>query len=308
MDRNIIRYKSYCIVLVLLLVGVSNAGAPTAVITDSQGEPISVKYALVNEWVHFYGDESFDNDPQPENDQYVEAWGWTWSRYDEPTDFDGPQTCHFSCYWGTPGTRYIWLAVRDDEGVWSNYVSCIVHIINLQITSPTGWDRDVAFNNDIPTGICEFTATGTTGMSSLDDYLSWELTEIDGSTLTITADPQQGPKVSTFKYTGLPSENLEFGPKTLTLRLNHPDIYREVTTTIKVFYDPDAKNHPVLQDQGEQAVYAGTPNWFYYWRKGGVVENMGLFEYVEAEQDGGTYYLTTDRLIVEFSHFSRVLF
>jgi len=51
----------------------------------------------------------------------------------------------------------------------------------------------------------------------------------------------------------------------------------EVTQTVRVFYDPNAANHPVLQ--GEQDIYANTPNWFYYWRKGGVVSDLETYDF-----------------------------
>ena len=50
--------------------------------------------------------------------------------------------------------------------------------------------------------------------------------------------------------------------------------------------------------QGEQDIYANTPNWFYYWRKGGVIEGIGQFRYEDDPLWCGHYYFEDDRLVL----------
>jgi hypothetical protein len=141
-------------------------------------------------------------------------------------------------------------------------------VLNVQITEPDGdpnYDNEFAFDSNTP-GVCDVNATGTTGISSLNADLEWTLEDISDPCTTLTAvpDPCVGPSV-TFTYTGLPSSNSQFGEKTLTLE-HGPSGFQD-TRTIEIFFVPDANNHP-----GEGA--GTSPNWFYYWKEGGVVSDL----------------------------------
>jgi len=94
----------------------------------------------------------------------------------------------------------------------------------------------------------------------------------------------------------LPASNDEFGPKTLRLKLaNHPNLPQlEVTQTVRVFFNKWGFNH---------AFADATPNWFYYWKEGGVVAELKgpyhEFEYNASLQDwAGWYDASGDRLYV----------
>jgi len=165
-------------------------------------------------------------------------------------------------------------------------------VVKVEITEPDenpATDNNFAFNSESP-GACPVTATGTTGVSSLNADLEWTLTAISGSTQTSNPDPAKGPNI-TFTYTTLPSSNSEFGEKTLTMM--HPNLPADCnqdTQTVEIFFHRDAYNHT-----GEGS--GSTRNWYYYWKEGSVVSDMSSFGY--QDQGGyGAYYPVTGQLYV----------
>lgn len=139
--------------------------------------------------------------------------------------------------------------------------------LRIQILEPN--DQPVTDNNftfdtaSFPNGKAVIPVVGTSGVSSEDPGLQWELTPIEavnqgvGSTLASTPSPPRGASVS-FRYNGLPSLNDQFGNKTLTL--SHPQGDSPRTQTIKLFFSSSATNHP-------GAGTGVTPNWFFYWKQ-----------------------------------------
>ena len=150
-------------------------------------------------------------------------------------------------------------------------------------------DNNFAFNSASP-GVCNVTATGTTGVPSLDDDLEWALTAISGSTQTSNPDPPKGPTIA-FTYTTLPSSNSEFGEKTLTLtRPGLPILCNTDTQVVEIFFHRDAYNHTGTGS-------GTTRNWYYYWKEGSVVSDLSSFGY--QDQGGwGAYYPATGQLYV----------
>ena len=64
---------------------------------------------------------------------------------------------------------------------------------------------------------------------------------------------------ATVAFTGLPDRNDAFGKKKVILLLNGRKLEE---SDYEVFFPKNATNHPGGQ--------AGSPNWFYYWKEGGV--------------------------------------
>jgi len=166
-----------------------------------------------------------------------------------------------------------------------------VWVFQIVITSPTGTDRDVAFDDSSAPGICTIGATATTGMTSLDAQLEWTLESVDDPYTTTSPAVDYGAS-ATFTYSGLPSSNDDFGPKTLTVMLRDTPggtIIAQTTGTVRVFFDPTATNHPLILPD-EPTDYTDTPNWFYYWRKGSVVEDLDQFSFDGDNEELDGYY------------------
>ena len=76
--------------------------------------------------------------------------------------------------------------------------------------------------------------------------------EADGDYLTATV-----------KFEGLPKNNSDFGWKNVRLVYGTKDL---ASTKFGIFFDKDAKNHPECKVTDCE----DCPNWFYYWKEGGV--------------------------------------
>ncbi len=103
----------------------------------------------------------------------------------------------------------------------------------------------------------------------------WDMSDIDGSTKAVRslgtncshmqgleAKPVKGPCV-TFFFSKLPSDNAQFGKKTITADAAD-------ARHVKVFYKKLEKDNPEGKD----------PNWFYYWKQG-AVPRLNEFKYSE---------------------------
>lgn len=100
--------------------------------------------ALVGESVHFYSDQSVDTD---EGGASITVHGWLWARPSDPDTYSGQFTTHLTCTWNTPGTYIITLTVKDDEGVWSNYVNCTVYVSDI-LSVDTNRDGSITSADD----------------------------------------------------------------------------------------------------------------------------------------------------------------
>jgi len=152
-------------------------------------------------------------------------------------------------------------------------------------------DDDFVFNASThPNGSCDIACQGTVYDAALDENLEWSLSQMAGSTLSSEPDPAEGGTV-TFTYTTLPTNNSEFGDKTLKLTCPDPNITD--TQEIQIFFARDAYNHPppyTAQDR----------NWFYYWKAAGVVADLagGPFHYYDTNDYFGFYEPGPDLLWV----------
>ncbi len=141
-NKNFTRRGAVSTLLIVWLGGVCYAAAPYAVITDSEGNGLVTVEALVGETVHLYGHTSHDPDGGD-----IQEYGWTWSRYHEPTESSGAQSDHLTCMWKTPGTYDIYLAVKDDESEWSSYDMCTVYVADL-LSVDTNRDGSITSADD----------------------------------------------------------------------------------------------------------------------------------------------------------------
>jgi hypothetical protein len=103
----------------------------------------------------------------------------------------------------------------------------------LSITAPVlaNYGNRFKFDDAVP-GVCEIHAKGTTGDASLDAGLTWSISAMNGSTVTIV--PDTGTDV-TIKYTTLPPNITDFGFKTITL--SHPSMPGATTTAqVEIYF------------------------------------------------------------------------
>ena len=164
----------------------------------------------------------------------------------------------------------------------SRSVTAVFRLTELRILDPATTpvtDNHFSFDTSEP-GKCNVRVEGT---GSCD--LSWELEGIAGSILTSAPDPPQGHGVF-FTYTNLPSENSEFGDKTLTL---HSSVGSRTTTRIvQIFFSGNdwATNHPDA-DCSCDAYHNPTPDWYFYWKQ--TSANYGVHCYSDAKNTGVTW-------------------
>jgi len=196
------------------------------------------------------------------------------------------------------GTADLWLLFTPEQPPWYpggelNHDPVKFTVVRVKIIEPDEnpvTDNNFAFNSASP-GVCNVTATGTTGVPSLDDDLEWALTAISGSTQTSDPEPPKGPTIA-FTYTTLPSSNSEFGEKTLTLtRPGLPILCNTDTQVVEIFFHRDAYNHTGTGS-------GTTRNWYYYWKTGGVVSDLTEFEYDDTDDYYGWYDPVTGQLAV----------
>lgn len=138
----------------------------------------------------------------------------------------------------------------------------------ITITAPANGAK-LTFATVMP-GTLLISATAQTYPAYLRDGLVWSLTPITGSTLTYQPPTRKGRQM-VFNYSGLPSDNNQFGRKYLKASL--PKYSAAESIMVKVYYPKYAANHP--------GGITGTPNWYYYW--GQTPANL------EPDEYGGTY-------------------
>jgi hypothetical protein len=178
-----------------------------------------------------------------------------------------------TCIYTTVGPKTATLTITDNLDR-TDTDTCVVSIVKIEITDPNYNPTDkkhFTFNSASP-GVCAVTATGTSGVAGENYKLNWTLTAISDSTQTSSPSPAKGANI-TFTYTTLPSTN-DFGNKILTL--THPEMtfFSSDSEIIRIFFGRDNKNHA--------GTGSGiTRNWYYYWKEGGVVGDLAIFEYTD---------------------------
>ncbi|HEV8618394.1 MAG TPA: hypothetical protein VGQ70_02770 [Candidatus Udaeobacter sp.] len=108
--------------------------------------------------------------------------------------------------------------------------------------------------------------TPASSMNYFHDRVSFTIDPIPGSTLQWDPSNPNGKAsvsggflVATATFNGLPAKNDDFGLKTVQLLLDGKLCEK---TLVEIFFQKTATNHP--------GGVAGDPNWFYYWKEGGV--------------------------------------
>jgi hypothetical protein len=86
--------------------------------------------------------------------------------------------------------------------------------------------------------------------------IAWDLEKMGApAKLTMSPDPARGQAV-TFKYTGLPSKNSDFGPKKISAEVTRGGCTCQQHERVRTFFVIDGGNNPSP---------TAVPNWFYYW-------------------------------------------
>jgi len=171
---------------------------------------------------------------------------------------------------------------------------------------PDGRQWHYYFNDASPgvcTVLCRIKTTPDTQAtrSFLTDKITLTIDGIQGSTQTWVDDATYNGDTAVYtsdewqakaKYTTLPADNDEFGPKTVSYSVTGTDI--QVQGTFRVFFTRDAKNSPGSQ--------SGThPNWIYYWSQTDAAKDDTGQQYpfyyggVRQGMAGASYYSTTER-------------
>ena len=107
--------------------------------------------------------------------------------------------------------------------------------------------------------------------------MSWSIDAISGSTFSWAAPGNTGPVVVAH-FTGLPSHNSDFGRKSITVTVTHPQWSRSKSADFEVFFPKGETNHPAPTASWQKSNF---PNWLYYWGQlrpptGDSVEYKGI--------------------------------
>ncbi len=127
----------------------------------------------------------------------------------------------------------------------------------VRIMEPVEGDQ-FSFDDSHPTGelvlsvLAKYAGDNTSVEFSTDSLGDSEIRIVPAS------NPPKGTARATIIIRGLPPSNGDFGTFTIRAKGN---VAGTDSVRVKLFYDPAARNHP---GHGNP-LYAGTPNWFYYW-------------------------------------------
>jgi len=127
----------------------------------------------------------------------------------------------------------------------------------VRIVDPAEGDQ-FAFDDSYPTGelvlsvLAKYAGDNTSVEFSTDALGDSEIRIVPAS------NAPKGTARATIIIRGLPPANGDFGSFTIRAKGN---VAGTDSVRVELFYDPAARNHP---GHGNP-VYAGTPNWFYYW-------------------------------------------
>lgn len=175
-----------------------------------------------------------------------------------------PDTRPISVYmnWWGSNSDLMYLPAGEEthyvKAVFSPYPPMII----TPVSTPTA--TQFTYSN----GLCLVNAQAA--IESCFDYI-WSLTPIAGSLLTSIPNPPNQATVE-FTYTGLPSNNDDFGKKELKITdtTNGLSDIRE----IRIFFAEEGTDHPPVTNAEGPDFYQEwpwpnppAPNWFYYWRQ-----------------------------------------
>ena len=145
--------------------------------------------------------------------------------------------------------------------------------LDIDIVAPP-YDRFV-FDDEYP-GVLEMKFRAKVSPSEYEGDVIWEVPKIEGSNMTMDPPSGKGPTLKV-RYEGLPSENSQFGLKTVKALVNVGGCMADDSKEVKIFYDRDAKNNP----GGDY------PNWFYYWKQTPAARPRG--QHINVQYGGNTF-------------------
>jgi hypothetical protein len=150
--------------------------------------------------------------------------------------------------------------------------------LTLDIVFPV--NQQFSFGDGSP-GVLELDFEAKVTPAQYEQDVQWIVPEIKGSTLTVDPPNAKGSHIKV-TYTGLPTDNNEFGAKTVEARVSLGGCQTQDLKFIKVFYLRDAMNNP----EGKY------PNWFYYYKQTPAAKPRG--QLVNIEYGSNTFGLCTD--------------
>jgi hypothetical protein len=166
--------------------------------------------------------------------------------------------------------------------------------VRLTVTSPRQNQRfcyDQSFF-----GVLTLKLSARANPSRYDSQIKWTIPDIPGARKAVVPKNATGPQV-TVHYVGMPKNNSDFGPKTITASVEADGCPATETRTVRFFFPLLAKNNPGRR----------YPNWFYYWKQtpaarpygqhvrieyGGTNFNMCRYASVPAQYTPGHAYKT----------------
>jgi hypothetical protein len=165
--------------------------------------------------------------------------------------------------WGDPGAKSNWYEK------W--VVMRVCQKADVHLVEPRGTTKQYTFNGAQP-GVLDvvFKAAATPGnaniLQKMKDRVQFKIDGIGNSKMEWDAANPGGKAIvengfltAKLKFIGLPAKNDDLGKKTVELLV---DGYPVETASVKVFFAKLATNHPGGTSED--------PNWFYYWKEGGV--------------------------------------
>ncbi|HBA83327.1 MAG TPA: hypothetical protein DCZ95_04450 [Verrucomicrobia bacterium] len=223
------------------------------------------------------------------------------------SDFTWPESSYYGPAWMSP-------YFGSSSEVLKDHTLFIGGVTNEQIITTMKRPDDAAnrryfhYNfNDANPGVCEVPCFATVQPNTpeiqeeLRGKINWTIDSVEESSLS-WQNGAEGGGVGEYDslnadwreraiFTGLPSDNDQFGVKNVTVSNVKGS---SQCGSAKLFFARDEYNHPGA-DSGV------TPNWYYYWQQGAVGGGLGDFHYGGTYGDvRGKYDSNTDTLYIYF--------
>lgn len=204
------------------------------------------------------------------------------------------------------GTYSVAATTTETKNARSDNIA--ITIVDVEFVTPSGnpvtkpsSNNEFVFDNQA-TGELTITLSASVSPSGAIDLLKdnavFEVDDITGSTKTWHTNNPNGKATvdgnllkATVTFTGLPTNNSSFGKKTAKITCSGNGLSFEKTNDYEVFFQKDATNNPGTNP-------SGNPNWFYYWKSGGVCGIPSTAVYDSSKPDTWGYCMPgTDTII-----------
>lgn len=155
----------------------------------------------------------------------------------------------------------------------------------IEIINPA---RDSKFTFDtLSIGVCEINCEAGIILTDFNteenrNKIEWEIPRIEGSILFVDPVTKKGTRIK-ISYNGLPIDNMQFGDKTLRVKLETNSKKYDYSRIIKIFYPRDATNNPGKKD----------PNWYYYWSEALGVAGQHIYDNTLSTSETTVYSATS---------------